>query len=223
MSEKIFSDEPLNIDRDFDEWEPPPEFAPPPEAGNYSTYLSEIREEDEYEITQPDGVKSKRLRATVDMRIIGGEFDDRAITWQRVTNGEYVRKSDQKRTSMMMDLVRSAGVSQTPNSNAQFSKALHYLKDQGPAAMFKTQIDWRGFCVNCYERKLMEMTGAGSPQEAKDRAGSDGVKEASAFATKAKNARAFPQGAGGRRKDSLICPECGQEVRAQVRVIRFYK
>jgi hypothetical protein len=49
------------------------------------------------------------------------------------------------------------------------------------------------------------------------------VKEASAFATKAKNARAFPQGAGGRRKDSLICPECGQEVRAKVRVIRFYK
>jgi hypothetical protein len=218
MSEPMnFSDEPLELSQsDFDDWAPAPEFAPPPPAATYSVYVSEIREEKEF-----DTQKGKRYSATIDLRIIGGEYDDRAITWQRLSNTEFERKQDGRRTSQLMDLIKSAGIPQAPRSNREYSVALHGLHDRGPAAPFKVQIDWRGFCTSCYEKALMAATGAGTPEEAKAAASGEDKGTASKGAVKAKNYRGFPSNPAGGKADTFVCPDCGEEVRAQVRIVRF--
>ncbi|MFA5352629.1 MAG: hypothetical protein WC291_00200 [Thermodesulfovibrionales bacterium] len=215
----IFSDEPIDVQQDFDNWEPAPEFAPPPPAGTYQTYLSEIRDEKE-----GDTPVGKRLTAVVDLRIIGGDNDDRAITWQRVSNRESEYQG--KRRSQMLDLLKCAGVAQAPRSNREFSVALHSVHDRGKGAPFKTQIDWRGFCTTCYEKRLMELTGGETVEIAKSLASNLSQEQRKAlgkFATKAKNYRAFPAMDGDKagRKDTFICPDCGDEVRAQVNISRF--
>jgi hypothetical protein len=216
MTEEMnFSDEPIDVQQDFDNWEPAPEFAPPPAAGTYQTFLSEIREAKEFDFNG-----GKRLTATVDLRIIGGQYDDRAITWVRVTNAERTR-SNGKTSSQMMDLVKCGGLQQAPKSNKEYYVALQGLKDRGPAAGFKTQIDWRGFCTTCYETKLMALTGITTADAAKTAATAEQKKEASKFATKAKNYRAFPTLPSGAKADSFICADCKDEVRAQVNVQRF--
>ena len=95
------------------------------------------------------------------------------------------------------------------------------LKDRGPGASFSTQIDWRGFCTTCYENKLRELTGAADLAAAKTQATPDQKKQASKYATKAKNYRGFPSTTNGARADSFICPVCKDEVRAQVNIQRF--
>lgn len=216
MSETNFSDEPLDTQHDFDEWEPAPEFAPPPPASTYRMYLAQIREEKEVK-----AAVGKRLNATVDFKIIGGQYDDRAITWQRVSNVEFQRR-DGKRTSMMLDLVKAAAVQQAPRSNNEFHKVLHSLVDRGPSAPLAGQIDWRGFCTTCYEKGLMQATGAATVDAAKNIASNEQVKDVSKAATKAKSYRGFPAlPNGGGRSDTFLCKDCGNEVRAQVRIVRF--
>jgi hypothetical protein len=216
--ELVFSDEPLDgVQQDFDSWEPAPEFAPPPPAGTYQVYLSEIREEKEFE-----GRQGKRLAATVDFRIIGGEYDDRAITWQRLSNAEFERRGDGKRTSLMLDLIRSAGVTVAPKSNNEFHKVMQSLLDRGKAAPLKVQVDWRGFCSGCYEKSLIRQTGAPNAAAAKEAAEKDNYDTANGEAVKAKSYRGFPLTESGSRQDSFICPDCGNEVRAQIRVSRYF-
>ncbi len=215
MSDELnFSDEQLETQQSFDDWEPAPEFAPPPPAATYRTYLSEIREAKEFEARV-----GKRLTATIDLRIVGGQYDDRAITWQRVSNAEMQRRNG-KTSSMMLDMIKSAGIAQAPRSNREFYQVLQSLKDQGPAKSFGTQIDWRGFCTTCYEKKLMELTGL-SVDNAKANATPDQKKEASKYATKAKGYRSFPTTNNGGKADSFICNDCKNEVRAQVNIQRF--
>lgn len=216
MSDTNFSDEPLDTQHDFDDWEPAPEFAPPPAAGTYRAYLAQIREEKEFEAKS-----GKRLSATVDFKIIGGTYDDRSVNWQRVSNAEFQRR-DGRRTSFMLDLVKAAGVQQAPRSNREFSQVLHSLVDRGPSAPMAIQIDWRGFCTGCYEKSLMQATGASTVDAAKDKASNEQYNDANKYATKAKGYRGFPAlPNGGGRSDSFLCKDCGNEVRAQVRVSRF--
>jgi|WetSurMetagenome_2_1015567.scaffolds.fasta_scaffold11627_5 hypothetical protein len=215
MSELNFSDEPIDSQTDFDNWEPAPEFAPPPAAGTYRTYVSEIREAKEF-----DAKAGKRLNATLDFRIVGGQYDDRAITWQRISNAEFERR-DGHRSSMMLDLVKSAGIQQAPRSNKEFYLTLQSLKDRGPAGLFGTQIDWRGFCTGCYEKALMAVTGTTNSEAAKAVATGEQKGTASKEAVKAKNYRAFPTTPNGSKADSFICKDCQGEVRAQVKVQRF--
>ena len=218
MSEPMnFSDEPLDTQQQFDDWTPPPEFAPPPSAGTFSAYVSEIRDEKEF-----DTQKGKRYQATVDFRIIGGDQDDRAITWQRLSNTTFERRSDGKTSSQMLDLIKSAGVSQAPRSNREFSSVLHGLYDRAKGASFKVQIEWEGFCMSCYEKELMQVTGKGTAAEAKSEATGEQKKSASKSAMKAKRYRDFPEMENGNgRKDTFICADCNAEVRARVKVVRF--
>jgi hypothetical protein len=216
MSDEMnFSDDPIETQQSYDEWEPAPEFAPPPVAGTYRTYVSEIREAKEF-----DAKNGKRLTATLDFRIVGGQYDERAITWQRVSNAEMTR-SNGKTSSMLLDLAKSAGIAQAPRSNKEFYTVIQGLKDRGPGASFSTQIDWRGFCTTCYENKLKELTGTQTLDDAKAAATPEQKKAASKFATKAKNYRGFPSTNNGARADSFICPVCKDEVRAQVQIQRF--
>src|SRR5512137_3014895 len=108
-----FSDEPLGLEQDFEKWQEAPEFAPPPPAGKYRAYIDSIRNEEEYG-------ERKRYRAVLDLRIVGGKEDGRLITWVRLSNKESDRKSTGTRSSMLLDLVKSAGVSVAPRSNKDF-------------------------------------------------------------------------------------------------------
>lgn len=212
-----FSDEPLNIEQDFNEWEPAPEFAPPPQAGTYTVYIDQIRSEEQFEVPTV-GV---RYKVVVDLRIVGGEYDNRTITWQRFSNKEVTRKATGKRSSQLLDLVKAAGMKQPPRSNNDFHLVVNRLKDLGPGATFMVQIDWRGFCTPCFEKKLMELTHTATPDDAKHVADGDQRNEASNFATKARNYRGFPVAGVNQRKDSFICEGCKNEVRAQVQIQRF--
>jgi len=122
---------------------------------------------------------------------------------------------------MMLDLVKSAGIAQAPRSNQEFFVALKGLKERGPGASFSTQIDWRGFCTTCYDKKLMALTATMVGEAAKAVATPEQKREASKYATKAKNYRAFPTNANGLKADSFICQDCKDEVRAQVNIQRF--
>lgn len=218
MSEPMnFSDEPLTVSQqDFDDWQPAPEYAPPPPAGTYQMYVGEIREEKEFE-TQ----KGKRYSTTLDFRIVGGEYDDRAVTWQRLSNTEYERKVDGRKTSQLLDLIKSAGIAQIPRSNREYSVVVHGLHDRGIGATFKGQMDWRGFCTGCYEKALMDATGCSTAEDAKAAATGEQKGDAAKVAVKAKNFRAFPVDGNGKKMDAFVCNDCGAEVRAQVRIVRF--
>jgi hypothetical protein len=122
---------------------------------------------------------------------------------------------------MMLDMVKCSGLAQAPHSNKEFYAVLLGLKERGAGATFGTQFDWRGFCTSCYESKLMTLTGAESAEVAKTAATPAQKKEASKFATKAKNSRGFPTNAGGGKDDTFICKDCKNEVRAQVQIQRF--
>jgi hypothetical protein len=215
IDEMNFSDDPIDVQQDFDNWEPAPEFAPPPVAGTYQTYISEIRE-----ATEIDSKAGKRLSAIIDLKIIGGQYDERTIAWVRISNVE-MQRSNGKTSSQMLDVLKCGGVQQAPRSNKEYFVALKGMKDRGAGASFKTQIDWRGFCTTCYETRLMSLTGAENTEAAKAMATAEQKKDASKFATKAKNYRAFPTNAAGAKCDSFICADCKDEVRAQVNVQRF--
>jgi hypothetical protein len=210
-----FSDEQLDTQQSFDDWEPAPEFAPPPPAGTYHMYLDKIRDMAEKQTKQ-----GLRLFATLDFRIQGGEYDTRAVNFQRVNNVTFNRR-DGKATSFMMDLVKSGGIQQAPTSNKAFALALQSIADRGPGTPFQGQLDWEGVCGVCRDKFLMNATQSGTIEEAKQAATKedwDGARKAS---VKAKNYRAFPINANGSRKDIFTCPDCGEEVRAQVQIKRF--
>lgn len=222
-----FSDEPIEgIEKSFEEWVQPPEFAPPPPAGTYRVYIDQIRSEEEFNAIV-DGREVKRYRCVLDLRILGGAHDGRVITFQRLTNRENLRKATGTTASQLLDVVKATGVSSAdlPNSNKKFSLFVRTMKDRGAAMSFGVQIDWRGFCGTCYERKLMELTGTVTADAAKDAAKSspDCFNEASDYATKAKNYRGFPPNPAGGLKDSFICDTCREEVRASVRLTRIIK
>jgi len=212
-----FSNEPIpDVQQQYDDWEPQAEFAPPIPAGVYNFYLAQVRSEREIN-TQ----KGLRYMAQVDVRVLGGEHDDRAVTYQRVSNAEFERpRGSGKFTSTLMDLAKTAG-QQPPKSNQEASELLNSMVQRGTGVSFKAQVDWRGFCIPCYEKALKRLTGAYDVAEAKSTADKDQYKEANAAGSKAKSMRNFPEDGNGNRKDTLICPDCGNEVRANVEIRRF--
>jgi hypothetical protein len=214
-TELNFSDEPLDVQQAFDEWEPAPEFAPPPPAGVYQMYLSNLRE-----IKENETKVGKRVFATFDLRISGGQFDDRAINYQRVNNVEFERK-DGKKSSFMLDLIKSAGIQQAPRSNKDFANILQNMAEGGPQFTFKAQVDWEGVCSVCRDKSMMASTNTTTLDEAKVAATKDTWDTARKASVKAKNARAFPLNQNGSRKEEFICAECGNQVRAQVKITRF--
>lgn len=218
MSNFNFSDEPLvpDILDHYENYAPAQEFAPAVPAGVYQFYLAQIRDAAEFDTD--DG---KRLSTTLDLRVVGGEHDDRAVMFQRLSNGLFERpRGSGHLVSQLMDLGKAA--KQAPAlSNQQAIEMLEHLVEAGAGESFPAQIDWRGFCNSCYTKKICEITKEKSAVEAKKAATSEQRIEAANFATKAKSHRAFPINNDGKREDNFICPDCDDEIRAQVRIQRF--
>lgn len=189
---------------EWDNWQEQEDFPPALPEGTYRGKVDKIRSAD----VREDGY----LGTVVDLRVVGGAYDNRTVTWQRISNKP---REEGNRASMLTDLLQSAGVRGTaPRSNQEYGAALNHICETATPVTFS--VGWRGFCSVCYETKLVELTGASSASEAKMVASTDVKKEASKFATKAKSSRSFPNG-----QDVMSCPTCGNEVRAQVQIRKF--
>jgi hypothetical protein len=178
-------------------------------------YVKQVRE-----VKENESKVGKRVYAVLDFCIQGGEFDGRSINYQRLNNIEFTRK-DGKRTSFMLDMLKSGGLMQAPKSNRDFVVALHGFADAGPSVMFKAQIDWEATCMTCRDKFLMSVTSTSDIESAKAAASKEDWDNARKASVKAKNYRSFPMNPNGSRKDTFICPDCKEEVRAQVQIKRF--
>lgn len=213
-----FSDAPLEGAREqYEQWEEVPEFLPPPKWGNVRGFIDQIREEKEY-----DTAKGKRLSVTVDLKLVGGEDDDRVVTYQRFSNQSFDSKATGTSHSFLLDLIKSAGVRQAPLSNKDYATVVRHLRDT--STTFSWQGDWEGNCMTCFYNKLKEITQTTSDAEAKRVATPDQKKEANKFSKRARDFRGFPTIDGtDKRRDSFTCETCKGEVRAQYRVKRFLR
>lgn len=221
MNNIEWSDEVLpDIEQALEAWVEPPEFAPPVPAGKYVGHVDTIREETQ-KIVEGLG---KRWYATFDIRIIGGEQDERTVTFVRVDNVERLRKATGTMASKGLDLMKAASITAPLKTNKDFHEALLRMKEMGPAVKFGFQVDWRGFCSNCYESQLMRATGAATAEAAKSLSTPQQRGSAADFATKAKNYTKFPDSMNGKGKqDSFICNDCKETVRASMNVTRFIR
>lgn len=215
MDELIFSDEPIESKVVWEDWEEAPEFAPPPPAGIYRMHVALVREQRAFK--NRDG--ADRFGATVDYRIIGGEYDDRAITFVRLSNAEFERNG--KYTSTLADLAHAIGQKEALRSNRDFQQWLLAMVAQGKQNFFTAQLEWRGFCTTCNEKALMRVTFTGSAAEAKEKATPEQYTEAQKEGTKAKSARGFPKDKDGKTLDTFLCDSCKNEVRARAEIRRY--
>lgn len=204
------------LEDDQSKWKPASEFPPPPDAGVYSVFIKQIR--DTREKTTPSG---PRLVVSYDAEIIGPKFEGRVLTFQWASNVEFMT-SDRGRTSTLLDLVKSAGVKGVIRTNADFAKILNNMEGNRQYA-FDAMNDWRGSCRSCYNQKLMELTGSETPELAALHCSAEQKREANNFAVKFKNHRQFPvtDNDASKRKDIVICSDCGDEIRAQANITRY--
>lgn len=211
INELNLSDDPIEgIEEAFDNWQEAPAFAPPPSPGpQRATFAID-------KATAVDGVLKLELTFTV----VGGDSDAARIPFQRVSSKMFERR-DGTKTSQVMDILHSAGVSQSPKSLREVAQQMKALADSGAIVSF--QLDWRGTCLDCYKSHLRELTGAATDDEAKNSATKEQRKAADKFAVKAKNAKAFPIGANGERLIEFKCPVCGGDIRAQANIVRYLK
>lgn len=211
----MLSDDPIaGIDKDQEEWKAASEFPPLPPAATYQWQISNIREVQKFQTE--DG---QRIVAVMDFKIANHpKYDGRQLTFQRVSNVEFVTK-DRGRTSFMLDLVKSAGVTAKISSNKGFATVLKEMHDNG--TLFGGQMDWQGFCQFCYEQKMIAVTDASSVDAAKNLATSENKKEAAKYAIQFKNYREFPTLQNGEKRETVECPVCGGEIKARARITRF--
>jgi hypothetical protein len=203
-----------------DNWVEPPEFAPSVPAGKYIGYVDAVTRQEQISI---EGV-GQRWFATFDVRIVGGEYDERVIKFAQVNNVSRTRKMTGTVSSQGLDMLKSAGWTGPLRTNVDYKEALLKMKELGPAMKFGFQCDWRGWCQTCYGHKLMQLTGADNADAAKAVATKSQKAEAGEFAEKASNYSRFPDNPGGKgKKDSFLCPNCGETVRAKVQVLRYMR
>jgi hypothetical protein len=195
-------------------WEEPSEYPPLPPAGKYVTVINEIRDI----IESP----THTVTAVLDFSITDGQYAAQRVNFQRLSSKVFERRGGGA-TSQLFDLAMSAKAIQnggTPTNPQAWGELLLRMKNN--SMRVGGQLDWRAFCNQCYQDKLVKLTGAHDYEEAKLKASDSDKKLASDFATKAKNNREFPENATGGKKDSFACVDCGVEVRAQGRVTRFF-
>ena len=224
-------DSPIDgIEEAFQNWSEPQEFPPPPPPGKKSAVVTQIRD-----MKQNAGV----LSVVLDLQLRGGEDEGKPLNFVRLSGKMYDRTSSHTRTSQLLDFIKSGGVQQVPNSNKQFAQCIQRMIDAATLAYF--QVDWRAYCTNCANTKLMEETGevtddaAGAAlddiKRTDSRRGAEIQKKVRQAGEKFKNYRAFPEIAGATkgadgmvpRKDIVNCPTCGQELRAQANITRWLK
>lgn len=216
------------IEEAFAAWQEPAEFPPPPPPGKKSAVVAMIRD-----MKQVNG----NLSVNLDLKLKGGTDDDKPLNFVRLSGKMFERNG--ARTSQLLDFVKSSGAQQAPTSNKLFAICIQRMIDAGTLVYF--QVDWRAYCSNCANTKLMEETGevtdaaAGAALEdikrTDSRRGAEIQKRVRQAGEKFKNYRTFPEIAGAQkdehgvvpRKDIVNCPTCGQELRAQANITRWLK
>jgi len=212
-------DEPIpGLEEDQQNWQPPSEF--PKLAKGQTTYMfkiSQIRECND--IQHANG---KRINVTLDFEIVGGECDGRKVTYQRLNNVEF-NTNDRGRTSFLLDYIMSSGARPNLKTNKDFIVQLNAMEAKG--SISKGYLDWEGMCMPCFDKTLFEKTGATDRESALKLADSKMKKEVRKFATKAKNWGEFPENPLNPKEklEYFECPSCGEEVRAQVKITRWFR
>ena len=214
FSQMHFSEQPIEgIEQDQENWKSPSEFPPPPDPGTYRAFIKQIRDVRE-KITD----KGPRLVVSYDAHLV--ELD-RTINFNWISNIEF-NTNDRGRTSTMLDMVKSAGVTGVIRTNQDFAKILDKMEGNNQFT-FRINIDWRGSCRTCYAQKLMELTGDDTSELAAAHASKEQKDEANKFALKFKNFRQFPPADTDpmKRKSTAVCADCGDEIRAQANINRY--
>lgn len=212
-------DEPIpGLEDDQQSWQPPSEF-PKLVKGQkaYQFKISQIRECTDIQL--PNG---KRINVTIDFEVVGGDEDGRKVTFQRLNNVEF-NTADRGRTSFLLDYIMSSGARPSLKTNKDFLIQLNKMEATGTIA--RGYLDWEGMCMPCFDKNLQDATGASDRESSLRLASKDQKKAARKFAVKAKNYGEFPENPLN-PKDKLEyfeCPTCGEEVRAQVKITRWFR
>jgi len=167
---------------------------------------------------------SRFVTFQIDFRVVGEarlndgrvteEYDGFSIPRQWVTSALWNGRS------MATDLLRSAGIATQPRSNREIENAISQIQETGEILTVK--VDWEGFSKALWDRKLMELTGATDPIQARNQATKAQKKQASRFAVRARSYRDFPDDPDGEGKlHRYTDPQTGEEVVASPKIRRF--
>jgi len=122
--------------------------------------------------------------------------------------------------SAVLDLLRSAGIATQPRSNREIEKAISQIQETGE--LLTVKVDWEGFSKALWDRKLMELTGATDPIQARNQATKAQKKQASRFAVRARSYRDFPDDPDGEGKlHRYTDPQTDEKVVASPKIRRF--
>jgi len=219
LNNTLISDEPIpGLVDDQLSWQPPTEFPKLPKGQTaYSLKINQIREANDIQTAN-----GKRINVTLDFEIVGGERDGTKVTFQRLNNVEF-NTNDRGRTSFLLDFIMSTGARPNLRSNKDFLVQLNAMEAKGNVA--KGYLDWEGMCLPCFDKALMEKTGGSDRETSLKLADPKIKKEARKFATKAKNYGEFPENPLNPKEklEYFECPTCGEEVRAQVKITRWFR
>jgi hypothetical protein len=198
---------------DVQNWQEPSAFAPPPPAGEYRAVIDDIVDARSFEARG-----EACLELTINYRIHGGEYDGRAVTFQRVNTF----KRERDKSSTLLDFFKSAGVPSQDLKNISVkdaAKLAQTLADRG--GIVKFYLDWQAYSVPARNQTLIALTGANDYDEARVAADDEAWKGARKAALIATSYRDFPDNGRGGKKPSLVCPLTGEKVEAKAVVKRF--
>jgi len=192
---------------DVEKWTEPSEFPPPPKGGVKYTYMVEQVRDVQVRTVQ----NFKVAEVTVDLSIVGGEADGRRVNFQRISS---LRRKDG--TSPLLDWFMSCGVSKSDATSARTVRDIAELASQiaDEKRTCHGPLEWSAFSSEAYGRKLMELTGADTVDEAKSVATKEQRKEATNIAQLYRYYSKFPDDGFGGKLSNVQGPY-GETVRAQ--------
>lgn len=212
LNELELSNELLDIG-DVQNWTEPSAFAPPPPAGNYRAVIDSVVDARTFEARG-----KPQLEVVLNYRVLGGEYDGRAVTFQRVNT--FVNDD----RSSLLDFFKSAGVPDEDLINLSVkdaAKLVYRLAEQAATVSF--YLDWSAYSVPARDFTLRLLTGADTTEEAKAKAegNNDIWNEAKKAALVCRGYRNFPSDAKGGKKPIITCPITSKKVEARAYVARY--
>ena len=214
------SNEPLSkehIGQWGDSWRDDPlfceEIVPP---GKYSGVI--------YEVVEVKALNRHLTLATVHVEVID------ALSLAFGKPEEYSRKhfgigwhklyKDWQKWSGADYLLKGASVAASPNSTEHLERILKEMRDD--RLEFTFEVVWKPFCRERRDQKLMQLTGATTFREAKDRATRGDWIEAKKQGLVPGGHEIFPATPDGRTKlDRFVDPNSGRVVEARAKIARF--
>ncbi len=187
----------------------------PVPAGTYRVRIAQILE------IRPN---SKFVTFQIDFQVVGeARLGDGRVTEEY--NGffisrQWVSSAPWNGRSMASDLLQSAGIATQPRFNREMEKAILQIQETGE--LLTVKVNWEGFSKALWDRKLMELTGATDPIQARNQATQAQKNQASRFAVRARSYRDFPDDPDGEGKlHRYTDPQTGEEVVASPKIRRF--